>query len=273
MPTEPERLPVGMPPLMEYVDGTAQFVIPSGDDVHADECRPVGDALDRRGRRRRPCALRRAKTTTILDADALPDARVLADDADRCCSFRVRRSAMRTECWATGWRRQASRWPRLSRSLASCVRSRFQSPLVLEGIAPIWADLDGDGVREILATLSDAIEGARVVVYAEDGSVIAEGPAVGQGNRWRHQIAVAPFGPQGELELAVVLTPHIGGVVEFYALRMAARDRRRNAGVHVACLGKPQPGYGGGGKPGGRRPGRVARAQPGSQPDRGDTSR
>jgi hypothetical protein len=29
---------------------------------------------------------------------------------------------------------------------------------------------------------------------------------------------VAPFGPDGALELADVLTPHIGGVVEFYRL-------------------------------------------------------
>jgi len=29
-------------------------------------------------------------------------------------------------------------------------------------------------------------------------------------------VAVAPLGPDGELELVAVLTPHIGGVVEFY---------------------------------------------------------
>ena len=44
------------------------------------------------------------------------------------------------------------------------------------------------------------------------------GPAVGRGNRWRHQIAVAPFGPNGELELAEVLTPHIGGIAGFYRM-------------------------------------------------------
>jgi hypothetical protein len=31
-------------------------------------------------------------------------------------------------------------------------------------------------------------------------------------------LAVAPFGPNGETEIATVLTPHIGGVVEFYQL-------------------------------------------------------
>ncbi|MCH7802041.1 MAG: hypothetical protein IIC24_10950 [Chloroflexi bacterium] len=52
----------------------------------------------------------------------------------------------------------------------------------------------------------------------ESGDLVAEGPAIGQGSRWRHQIAVAPFGPNGEMELVDVLTPHIGGVVEFYRL-------------------------------------------------------
>ena len=39
---------------------------------------------------------------------------------------------------------------------------------------------------------------------------------MGQPYRWRHQIAMGPFGPGGENELAVVRTPHIGGVVEYY---------------------------------------------------------
>ncbi len=84
---------------------------------------------------------------------------------------------------------------------------------VIEGLAPIWADLDGDGEREIVVTVSNRDVGARIVVV--DG---ASGPPIGRGNRWRHQIAVAPLGAGGELELVAVRTPHIGGVVEFYRL-------------------------------------------------------
>jgi len=47
---------------------------------------------------------------------------------------------------------------------------------------------------------------------------LASGPPIGQGYRWRYQLMVAEFGLAGELELAVVRTPHIGGVVEFYRL-------------------------------------------------------
>ena len=92
---------------------------------------------------------------------------------------------------------------------------------MVEGLAPIWADLDGDGKREIVVTLSNSAEGARIAVFSEEGKEIAAGPAVGQGFRWRHQLAVAAFGPEGQVELVDVLTPHIGGVVEFYRLENA----------------------------------------------------
>jgi hypothetical protein len=99
---------------------------------------------------------------------------------------------------------------------------------VFEGLAPLWGDLDDDGVPELITTVSDSFAGARIVVYAlRPGTgapglfnldVLAEGQAIGQGNRWRHQIAVGAFGPQGQTELVVVRTPHIGGIVEFHRL-------------------------------------------------------
>ncbi|MCP4361321.1 MAG: hypothetical protein GY796_25205, partial [Chloroflexi bacterium] len=90
------------------------------------------------------------------------------------------------------------------------------APQVVEGLMPLWVDWNGDGRREIIVTLSDANQGAQINLFSEAGERLAQGAAVGQGNRWRHQIAVAPFGPNGEMELAAVLTPHIGGTVEFY---------------------------------------------------------
>lgn len=107
-------------------------------------------------------------------------------------------------------------------------------PRVVEGIAPIWTDWDGDGRREIIVTLSDADDGAQIVMFDESGNQIAAGPAIGQGLRWRHQIAVAPFGPDGEMELASVLTPHIGGVVEFYQWQ---KDRRQGLQIVARLSG------------------------------------
>jgi hypothetical protein len=87
---------------------------------------------------------------------------------------------------------------------------------VVEGLAPIWTDIDGDGDPEILVTLSDRNSGARLVAYSEQGELVAQSEAIGAGFRWRHQVAVGPFGPGGETEIVSVRTPHIGGIVEFF---------------------------------------------------------
>ena len=103
---------------------------------------------------------------------------------------------------------------------------------VFEGIAPFWADIDQDGADDLVATVSNGAVGAQVRAYRADGSLLATGPAIGRGGRWRHQLAFGPFGPNGEQELVDVLTPHIGGVVEFY----------RHNGDHLEIVAS-LPGY------------------------------
>lgn len=95
---------------------------------------------------------------------------------------------------------------------------------VFEGIAPLWADVDGDGADDLVTTVSNGVMGAQLRVYRADGSVLANGPPIGQGNRWRHQLAVGAFGPGGETEIVAVRTPHIGGIVEFYRLNGASLE-------------------------------------------------
>jgi hypothetical protein len=105
---------------------------------------------------------------------------------------------------------------------------------VVEGLAPLVVGDD----PTMHVTESDREGGARQVVYAADGSRLAAGPPIGQGFRWRHQLCVAPFAPDGVPELAVVRTPHIGGTAEFYRrdgseLRIAATE----PGVSSHALG------------------------------------
>jgi hypothetical protein len=92
---------------------------------------------------------------------------------------------------------------------------------VFEGLFPLVEDIGGDGRAEIVTTVSDSTNGARLVAFRyEDATlkIIAESDPVGTGFRWLHQIAVAPFGPNGEIEIAVVETPHVGGISKFYRL-------------------------------------------------------
>jgi len=153
-----------------------------------------------------------------LAVDALPDARLLIDEQERV--LLLTKPSSRYPHGIAGDRLEATEITLLEThpSLKAVTRISIPGQRVVEGISPIWADLNGDGRREIIVTISDSEQGAQVVVYSESGDQLAAGPAVGRGNRWRHQIAVAPLGVNGELELAEVLTPHIGGIAGFYRL-------------------------------------------------------
>jgi hypothetical protein len=98
-------------------------------------------------------------------------------------------------------------------------RIEVSDTAVIEGTSPLLGDLAAD-VRQpqILVTVSDMYEGARLVLYGLDGQQIAASRPIGQGYRWIHQIGVGPTGPDGETEIIAVRTPHIGGIVEAYQL-------------------------------------------------------
>jgi hypothetical protein len=154
----------------------------------------------------------------VVEVDALPDARILSDDMGRLM-FLSRPTTQyphgvlgdTIEAQGITWLDTRSR-PITSKEIL------IPEGDVIEGIAPIWVDMDGDGSREIVVTQSNPQEGARIVIYREDGSVFAESRSIGQGFRWTHLIAVGQFVEGGSLEVATVRTPHIGGVVEIYSL-------------------------------------------------------
>jgi len=91
-----------------------------------------------------------------------------------------------------------------------------EPPAVIEGIAALVADATGDGRPEILVTHSDADQGASLALWSPDGDLLATSEGIGLGNRWRNQLAIAPVGPNGEIEIIDVRTPHIGGTVQYF---------------------------------------------------------
>lgn len=217
----PERLPSGTPPLLSLRAGVPTLVTsPDGDASPLTHPVPLAapDSLAYIGARG-DFVLDAGGTRRRLNLEALPDARIVTDGSRRAVILtgptdRYAHGVLGDKLEAasitivdTGPR---GRWA--TRSI------RLPKEGVVEGIAPIWADLGGDRRREIVVTVSDEERGAQIQAYREDGRFVAAGPAIGQGFRWRHPLAVARFGPAGERELAVVRTPHIGGVVEFYRL-------------------------------------------------------
>ncbi len=218
----PNQLPPGSPPLLFIEQGIPKLsTIPSAEQ--SPNTHPVH--LPSQGQR---AFIQSDGSLVLMDAfdqiaaslaiDALPDARILRADSGRLLvlsgpTTKYDHGVLGDKIEATGITLVAtSPDPRVINSIP------VPDGQVIEGIAPIWVDLTGDGVREIIVTLSDGINGAQIVVYSESGEQIVEGNAIGLGYRWRHQIAAAPFGPKGEIEIVDVLTPHIGGTVEFFQI-------------------------------------------------------
>jgi len=107
-------------------------------------------------------------------------------------------------------------------------------PAVFEGLFPLVADLDGSGGPAVVTTVATPDDGARIRVYALDGTELATGPVYGPG--WRHQLCVAPFGPEGATELAVVRKPHVDRTLEYYRLTdggLAIRATRSGYATHT----------------------------------------
>lgn len=151
-----------------------------------------------------------------LKVNALPDARLLVDQQERL--LLLSGPTNKYNHGVLGDNLEASSITLIDTQPTPQITSVITLPdnEVIEGIAPIWVDIDKDGDSEIIVTVSDLELGAGLVVFSETGERLAEGPKMGQPFRWRHQIAFGELGSEGESELAVVRTPHIGGVIEYY---------------------------------------------------------
>ena len=97
---------------------------------------------------------------------------------------------------------------------------------VFEDLTLRLADIDEDGSDEIIVIESDALRGASVVVLglgdSQNGKTIKEkarSPPAGSTFRWLNPVGVADFDGDTKLDIAAVITPHIGGVLTLYHYR------------------------------------------------------
>lgn len=91
---------------------------------------------------------------------------------------------------------------------------------VFEDLTPRVVDIDGDGSNEVITIRSSVRAGAAVAVYGISGSRLIELAAtepIGRPNRWLNIAGIADFTGNGQLDIAIVKTPHIGGVLEILA--------------------------------------------------------
>jgi len=107
---------------------------------------------------------------------------------------------------------------------------------VFEDITPRIADLDGDGSNEIVVIRTDVRAGAALAIYGlRDGRLaeLAASLPIGTANRWLSVAAIADFRGEGRNTIAVVKTPHIGGILELY----------RSTDEKMEVVRGPSPGY------------------------------
>lgn len=122
-------------------------------------------------------------------------------------------------------------------------RLELGSDSVFEDRRVRLADLDGDGDDELVVVRSYAAKGAALAVLelGAHGLVVkAETPPIGKRYRWLNPAGIGDFDGDGRLEVALVVTPHIGGTLQVWEYR-GGRLRREAAlrGFSNHVIGSP----------------------------------
>ena len=150
-----------------------------------------------------------------FEVDPLPDGRLTVNEANEMAVLTGQTD--RYDHGVLGDRFESSGLEVISLDTQQSLWKLGFPEMVIEGASPFWADLDDDGTQELVITLSNNSVGSWLAVVGPDG-LIAQSEPIGTGGRWRHQIAVAPFGPNGEIGLVDIRTPHIAGTAEFFRM-------------------------------------------------------
>jgi hypothetical protein len=92
---------------------------------------------------------------------------------------------------------------------------------VFEDVEPRLVDVNRDKRDEIIVIETDVQRGASLAVYGfVKGQLvrIAATPFLGRPYRWLNPVGVGDFDGDGHTDIALVATPHIGGILRLYRL-------------------------------------------------------
>jgi hypothetical protein len=106
----------------------------------------------------------------------------------------------------------ALEWGGLQMTLADGGQVRVTLPetRVFEDVEARLADIDGDGLPEVIVVETDLALGASLAAYGPSGKIAAT-DFIGQPNRWLAPAGVADFDGDGRVEIAYVDRPHLLG--------------------------------------------------------------
>ncbi|MCV2887107.1 FG-GAP repeat domain-containing protein [Ruegeria aquimaris] len=93
---------------------------------------------------------------------------------------------------------------------------------VFEDIAPRLADLDGDGMPEVIVVRSSASEGARLEIYDRRARLVAATPHIGTRFRWLAPAGIGDLDGDGYMEIAYVDRPHLSKTLRIWRYRDGA---------------------------------------------------
>ena len=89
---------------------------------------------------------------------------------------------------------------------------------VFEDIAPRIADVDGDGMPEVIVVQTDTRKGARLAIYDRRARLVAATPPIGQTHRWLAPLGADDLDGDGRAEIAYVDRPHLARLLRVWRL-------------------------------------------------------
>lgn len=106
---------------------------------------------------------------------------------------------------------------------------RLPETRVFEDLQPRLADLDGDGLPEVIVVETEIAKGAQLAIYGPEGKIAAT-PPLGQTHRWLAPFGAADLDGDGRAEIALVARPHLDADLQVW--RYA--DGRLALAAHLA---------------------------------------